>query len=276
MTPEERFFQQLLKKAVCGLGSVIVPPDVDRQTYIDNCFSTETVSVMPEFGGMSFNRVPIALSALQNIEFPEEGNSFGSQVVFLYHPNTRAPFIIAVLDKKNELVGVEWKQFKLFKALGDNFVSVVGDGKRGNLYVTVRGTEDNAGGQILVSVINPQNKGKIQVQVQGDIVIVGNNISMTCLTTKIVSKDSFEVQTDTAVVKAETKISLGKENYEPAVLGNKLKDDIIKPLLSALKTDLMVATAVGPSGPPLPQFTAKIVEIEAKLDTILSQKVETE
>lgn len=272
MKAEQKFFRQLVRKAVCGLGSVIVPPDVDRQTYIDNCFSTETVSIMPEFGGMSFNRVPIALSALQNIEFPAEGKSYGSEVVFLYHPTTRAPFVIAVLNKKNELVGVEWKQFKLFKELGGNFVSMVGDGKRGNLYVTVKGTEDTAGGQILISVTNPQNKGKIQVQVQGDVIVVGTNISMTCTTTKIVSKDSFEVQTDTAIIDAKSKVSLGAENYEPVVLGNQLKD-LLNEVLDKI-TALTVPTAVGPSGPPV--NVADFVAIKSKLNNFLSQKVETE
>lgn len=59
-------------------------------------------------------------------------------------------------------------------------------------------------------------------------------------------------------------------------MGNKLVDDIFKPLFSALKTDLQVSTAMGPSGPPMPNFTAKIVELEQKLSTILSQKTETE
>lgn len=276
MTPEERYFRQLASQTVCGIGSIIVPPDVDRQTFIDRCFSTETVSVLPQTGGLSFNNVPVSLSALQYIEFPVEGNKVGSTVVYLFHPKTNKPIVIAVLSNKSELYGVEWKQFKHFKSENGNYVSVVGDGRRGNLYITVAGTEESSGGQIFVSLLNNSNTGVLRVSVQGDILLVHNNFKMTCVTAEMTCKDKFEVITDDAILNAKTKVSLGKENYEPVVLGNKLKDDIIKPLLDALKKDLTVSTAMGPSGPPLPAFVAKIVEIETKLDSILSQKVETE
>ena len=188
------------------------------------------------------------------------------------------------MSKKRELYGVDWKQFKRFKTEAGNLVSVVGDGKKGNLYVTVVGTENDSGGQILINVQESSNKGVLKVSVQGDIQFINQNFTMNCLTTKIVSKTSIEAETDdltvtaqkTIVLSAEDKISIGKENYEAAVLGDTLKDDIISPLLSALKTDLMVSTAMGPSGPPLPNFVAKIAQIEAKLNNILSQKVEVE
>jgi hypothetical protein len=204
--------------------------------------------------------------------------------VFLFHPKTNKPIVVGVLSKKSELYGVQWKGFKRFKINEGNLVSVIGDAQKGNLFVTVAGDSNSSGGQIWVSIQEPQNKGVLKVSIQGDIQFISQNIELNCLTTKIVSKTSIEAETDdltvtaqkTIKLSAEDKVSIGKENYEKAVLGDTLKDDIISPLLSALKTDLMVSTAMGPSGPPMPNFVAKIAQIEAKLNNILSQKVEVE
>ena len=276
MTEFERLLKMISEQPACGLGCVILPPDVDKQTFIDRCFSTETVSIMSQAGGLSYNNVPISIDALQQIEFPEQPGGFGSVVVFVFHPKTKKPIIVAVLTRTSELYGVEWKQFKRFKNYKDNYVSVVGDGKKGTLIVSVQGTENSGGGQIFINIGEPSNKGNLKISVQGDITFINQNFNINCVATKIVSKESFEVVSEIAKLNASEKVSLGAENYEPLVLGNKLVDDIFKPLFSALKTDLQVSTAMGPSGPPLPTFTAKIVELEQKLNTILSQKTETE
>lgn len=284
MTEQERFLRQMWNNPSCGLGCIIVPPDVDRGKFINRCYSTETVSMVAQSGGFAFHNVPITIEALQYIEFPGEKETYGSVVVFLFHPKTNKPIVVGVLSKKSELYGVQWKGFKRFKINEGNLVSVIGDAQKGNLFVTVAGDSNSSGGQIWVSIQEPQNKGVLKVSIQGDIQFISQNIELNCLTTKIVSKTSIEAETDdltvtaqkTIKLSAEDKVSIGKENYEPVVLGDTLKNDVIAPLLSALKTDLMVSTAVGPSGPPLPNFVAKIAQIEAKLNNILSQKVEVE
>lgn len=255
----EELLKLIANKVWCGLGYVIVPPDIDRQQYIDTCFASETVSIYPECGGTSFNRVPLSQETLQQIEFPDKDKKFGSQVVYLFHPIQKAPIIIAVLSKRNELVGVAYKQFKLFKSDGENWVSLLGDGSKGNLFVTVKSTETN-GGQILIDLVHSDNKAQFKLQVQGNICLVGNVFELRNNSTKILSKE---------------KITLGLEEYEPAVLGQTLCDEVLKPLFSALK-QLKVATAMGPSGIPLPDFTQKVIEIENKLNNILSEKVELE
>ena len=276
MGPEEKFFAKLANQPCCGLGNVIVPPDVDRQAFIDRCFSTETISVLPQPGGLSFNNVPVTLEALQHIEFPEDSEGMGSVVIMVFHPKTSKPIVVGVLSKGTELYGVQWKQFKAFKTDHGNYVSVVGDGQKGYLCVNVKGEEGNSGGNIYVSVEEPSNKGELKVSVQGKVSFIGQEFETSFLTSKIVSKEGFEVQTKVAKILASEKIELGTENLEPTVLGKTLVDEIISPLLSALKTTLKVSTMVGPSGPPLPDFVAKITEIETKVNRILSQKVETE
>lgn len=279
MNDFEKILHTLAQQPCCGLGCVIVPPDVDKQAYIDRCFSTETVSVMSQAGGMSFNNVPISVDALQQIEFPEKAGDFGSAVVFVFHPKTSKPIIVAVLSKKSELYGVAWKQFKRFKGYKGNFVSVLGDGRKGNLYVTVQGDENSKGGQIMINIGEPSNKGKLSVSVQGDIYFINQNFELNCLTTKIVSKDSFMIQTkdfqienETTTVKSSDKISLGNDNYEKAVLGETLKD-LLSDMLDKIMA-LTVSTAMGPSGPPI--NVTDFATIKAKVDQILSNKVELE
>ena len=76
----------------------------------------------------------------------------------------------------------------------------------------------------------------------------------------------------TIVLSAEGKISIGKENYEPGVLGNKLKD-LLGRVLDKIMA-LTVPTAVGPSGVPV--NSADFASIKTELDNLLSQKVEIE
>jgi len=267
----EKFLKQIASKPSCGVGFVIVPPDVTRQEYIDRCYSTETISMMSQSGGMSFNNVPVSQDALGYIEFPEKGK-FGSMVVFVFHPKLSKPIVIAALSKGNEMYGLNWKQFKHFKSEGNNYISVIGDGKRGTLCVTLRGEENNGGGKVYISLAEPSKKGQFTLSVQGDVSIIGNNISLSAEGIKIDCKEDFEVSSNKAIVSAEEKVSLGKENYEPIVLGNKLKDDILQPLMDALQ-NLQVDPI---TYKPLPTFIASIVQITAKLNTILSQKVESE
>ena len=211
MTDFRKLIKALASQPSCGLGCVILPPDVEKQAYIDRCFSTETVSMIAQAGGMSFNNVPISVDALQQIEFPEKPGEFGSVVVFLFHPKTAQPIIVAVLSKKSELYGVNWKQFKRFKRYKSNYVSVVGDGKNGTLFVNVQGDENSKGGQIMISIGEPSNKGQLKISVQGDIHFIHQNLDMVCLTTKIESKESFEVISKIAKLNASEKVSLGAE-----------------------------------------------------------------
>ena len=75
-----------------GIGYIIVPPDVDRQKYIDTCYAKETVSMYLDFGGFSVNNVRISVDALNLIEFPKEGEDFWKLCYFLPSPSEKVSY----------------------------------------------------------------------------------------------------------------------------------------------------------------------------------------
>lgn len=256
-----------MSRIVCGFGYVIVPPDVDRTKYIDSCFASERISFYPEVGGTSYNEALISREALREIEFPEEEKMFGSQIVYLLHPVSAFPIVIAVVSKTDEHLGLGHKEFKLEKGDGSNLVSILGRGKDGNLYVTVQ-SDKQTGGNVVIHIKKATGDGRLYLEVSGDIIIQSTKaISMN-------TEDIFRVR-------AKNKMFLGNKDesaeigsddgFQQVVLGNYL-DEWVSDFAELLK-QLQVATGVGPSGVPLPTWTQQLDQLVNRFKENLSQRV---
>lgn len=274
----------LLKKiqtqTYVGLGYVIVPPDTDRNEYITTCYARETVSFYPDVGGVSYNDIHVSVSALQEIEFPEGSERFGSCVIFLLHPTQRIPIIIGVINKLSESLTLNYKEFKLQKSLGENSVTISGRGDRGNLFVSVN-SDDEYGGKINIKISKTTKDGEFSLEVQGNIKIISTKLlleneefSLEAEKSAIIKTKEFSLEADSIKIKGEKIIELGEKNLKSAVLGDILLNDVIKPLISALKTSPLVTP--GTTGVINPVVLTQIGLIEAKLNTILSEKVKLE
>lgn len=234
----ERLLKLMISKPACGIGYIIVPPDVDRGEYIETCFRTETVSMYPEVGGTSYNNVPLALSALQDIEFPEEGDTFGSQVVYLLHPLQRTPIILAVVDKSDEMKDVGWKQFLLSKENHGDMVQVRGDARKGFLLFKVL-SSSSSGGNIIVQLFKKDGTGKMTVQVQGDIIVYAKNSTIRCEDTfniKAVNKIDFRLYDDSSIIEIEKDIIRLNGGENEGVVNARA----IRSLAQALLQDLLI------------------------------------
>lgn len=233
----ENFLKLLAEKPACGIGFVIVPPDIDRDSYIETCFRTETVSIYPDTGGTSYNNVPISLSALQDIEFPDKEGVFGSQVVYLLHPQQRFPIILAVVDKNNEMKGISWKQFLLSKDHNGSMVQVRGDARKGTLYFNVT-SNTSGGGQIIVRLLKRDGTGKLTVQVQGDIFLYAKNVTMNCtdLSVKAVEKIDLRMLDDSSVIEVEKDIIRLNGGSNEGVVNARA----IRSMAQALLQDLLI------------------------------------
>lgn len=183
-----------------NIGYIIVPPDVDRDNFIANCYSKEEVSIYPETGGTSYNRVKITCDALQTIEFPEEGDAFGSMVLFFLHPIQRYPIVFGVLDKKNECKLLQWKQFKLVKSYKNSEVDIVGDAARSSLLIKVKGGNGNSS-NFTIMVQDPESKGTLNLMVQGNINLMCDCLSLLNRDLEIVSKGSVKLTNNLTEIK---------------------------------------------------------------------------
>ena len=270
-----------------GIGYVIVPSDVNREEYIANCYLTESVSIYPEIGSLSYNNVKVSVNCLNNLEFPE-GGQFGSCVVYILHPTQKIPIIIGILSKTDESFSLNYKLFKLMKSLGNNSVSITGDGENGNLLINVHSDTDE-GGQIIIDVNNYSETGLFKLKVRGNIVVLSKAMTLEAseefnLKSKIanVITEEFTLDSKTTTLKGDKikflnkEVELGEKNLEYAVLGDSLKNDIIKPLLAALKSFSVIVSSMGPTTVVSPETLIKLEAIEDKLEKILSQKVKVE
>lgn len=191
MTGKE-ILKLLGSKIYVNIGYIIVPPDVERGTFIADCYSKEEVSIYPETGGTSYNRVKITPDSLQNIEFPNEGEDFGSMVIYFFHPIHRYPIVFGVLDKRNECKFLQWKQFKRSKVYKDSEVTVLGDAVRSSLKIKVKGG-NGKNGSFLIRVEDPEGKGFLDLTVQGNVRLLCNTLSILNRDLSIVSKNSLSI-----------------------------------------------------------------------------------
>lgn len=187
-------------KARIGLGFVIVPTDVDRDSYIVNCFLKETVSFTPEDGGLAFHNAKLVNGLIQDIVFPTEENIFGSTILYLVHPVYRYPIVFGLLDRKEETKLLEWGQFKFSKSYKGAECTILGNGSRGSLLVKVKGNS-KYNGRLNVQVIDSENQGKLDLEVQGNLSIVTSLISILNKDFEIVTSNSLKCTNNTTSLK---------------------------------------------------------------------------
>lgn len=226
-------------------GYVICPTDISIDKYIETCFKTETISFVTDLGARVYHDVKIDPWILQRIDFPdsERKEINGSLIIFSYEENTYAPIILGVLARNDQINFSFPHQQRLFKSKGDNFASLIVDGKKGQTIINVNGDDES---EIVIRATSPEQNSKIILESNNEVFVRSTN--------------KVHIQSKAIV--------LGNQNYEPAVLGNTLIEEILSPLIDAI-TQLTVPTAMGPSGVPInnPQFS----EIQNKLDIILSK-----
>lgn len=218
------------RRNTVNVGYVVLPSDADgdsRDKYVQNCISTETVTLLTIDGEFIFNSL-IDKSVLQLIEFPKKFKEIGSAVVFITEPFKNQAIVIGVLNRGDDSQCLEEKQFLLRKFNETCNVSVLGDSKRGTLNIDLTRSDDKD--TILnINVRNSSKKAKINLFVDG-----GVNIKA--------SGDKISIDSDTM-------IEFGTENLNRAMLGDMFKTNFLDPLFDAIQK--MVLTT--PSGPTTPQ-----------------------
>jgi hypothetical protein len=190
------------KRYHIGICYVILPGNVDRDTYIQGCFRKGMVTVQFENGSF-MNDVHIDIETLQNIDFPEATQQLGSALVYNNEYVHNKPMIIGRLLKGDETTNLSEKEFRFERYSQNGSVSISGKGKDGNLFIKVSATIDSLDttktrGNIFVDVINSNNEGNINLNVQGNINIELQNFNMNILNSSTIkAKSDINIDTDT-------------------------------------------------------------------------------
>lgn len=252
------------ERYVVGSCYAIIPGGVDRDTYVEDCLRRSIITVQIEDGSHMFN-IPVGYSILKEIDFPEEIEQLGSQLIYVTYPIHNKPVIIDRILKDDEATSLSENEFRLEKFTSGGSVSISGKGKDGNLFINVEGKTEG-GGKMYIDVSGPENTGEIIVNLKGDLNAEMQNLNLNILNQiNVTNKEGINVDSDEV-------INFGSENLEPAAKANTLVSKL-GDMLDGIVV-LTVPTAFGPSGVPINAST--FTQIKALLDEIKSKLVNLE
>ena len=250
-----------------GVANIIIPPDVDRDTFVAECLRIGRVSIQPEWNN-SIHRVKCDKGVLQQIRFPtlEDDDIQGSQVVFLTMSKQQQPIVIACIDSIVEYGSLDENQFQLSKRTDFGSVSIIGDGK-GRLSVSIS-SEAKKQGLFDISITNPDDSAKLNVNVRGTSSIT------TSGKTSLLSNAEVEVKVTDG--ETESYLSITKDEIlqisesikhnsgkEPMLLGQSTID-LLQEFINLVATSIVM-------GQPLSN-AANIARLATQLNSLLSQK----
>lgn len=240
------------KRHTVGVAYIIIPDDIDRDTYVQDCLRRGRVSIQTEDGDVVLD-CPVGLSILQQLEFPPEVEQkvdqevvrqLGSCVLFVNEYRHNKPIITDRLIKDDESTNYVENEFKLEKYTENGSVVISGIAKDGNLFISVSGKGEN-GGKIFIDAAHPENEGAIVVNLQGNFQMELQAMVLNMLKgLNIVTKEDININAegeDAEGVKAVINLGDTEEGVEPVLLGDKTIVELNKEVQAL--TDLITSIA---------------------------------
>ena len=249
-----------MEKTSLIIGRVIVPTDVDRDSFVGYCLRANVVSVATSDGEL-YKDCPIVVSVfgedegfVSSLDFPIDSNGLGSTVVMVTEPKGGKPMVLGCLSTKDTYFGCsEEKQILIKRTWTDddglNAVQVDLSGRRGIISI-MSDAEGAEGGNVLVRAKNGENKGELELKADllkmyfsNDVVWESEtNVTMTVIGTlektvkeaynmTVSNPSTWEFEDDvtlhsqsTAKFDADSEVQLGSGNYQPVLLGDDTVD----------------------------------------------------
>jgi len=273
-----------------GVGFVVVPSEVDRVQYINDCYRTNTLTINGGKGYGYFSGVHADINVMQNIKFPTDEENRGTPVVWVKDAVSQLPVIVAVLRKQGDYYYLDENQYRLKRGTETRNVEIFVDGNTAGLDITVLGDKDEPA-NIDIKLSSENADSVLNVSCDNEINIIGNKsvnvVTNQKATLKVKEKGeekmslSYELgvgleykdefENEVVAKKGEVNIISKKINHnsgkEPMVLGNTLAE-----LLDETLKAIQAITVISPVGvTSVPVNIARFVAIQAKLDTIKSK-----
>lgn len=273
-----------------GVGFVVVPSEVDRVQYINDCYRTNTLTINGGKGYGYFSGVHADINVMQNIKFPTDEENRGTPVVWVKDAVSQLPVIVAVLRKQGEYYSLNENQFRLKRGTETRNVEIFIDGSTSALDITILGDKEEPA-NIDVKLSSENADSILTVSCDNEINIIGEKaVNVTTnkkATLKVTEKGedkmslSYELgvglkykdefENEVTAKEGQVDVISKKINHnsgkEPMVLGNTLAD-----LLDEMLKAIQAITVISPVGvTSVPVNIKDFAAIQAKLDTIKSQ-----
>jgi hypothetical protein len=226
-----------------GHAYVVIPEDVDREEYINDCYSLKSVAIQTDELGV-ITKVLVGKQDMKDIEFPDTAEELGSMVLFVSIPGSNRYSILKVYEV-HDYVSPDREHMYSFSAKLEEKAAFIGvDGANGAVSISSQN-----GKGIDVSAVGDEadlnmNAGRSMKAESIDVTITGyNSINFRVPNNggddtiiKYTSGEGFSyfdeyenailLNEEMAQVKSK-KINLG-DGAEPLILGQKLVDFLDK------------------------------------------------
>lgn len=158
-----------------SLWQVVIPADVEREVFVEQCINTNTISISNQVGEVR-SWVICGDLALQQLEFPPDGR-LGSTVI-VGNVQTDGGEKLVVLDivrTRDKLFNNQENAYRFQKVTETGEAEITIRGKRGDIYMSVNSSEED-GGNVVLDITNAEGAGRLEVNVNGNATIVAKNI----------------------------------------------------------------------------------------------------
>lgn len=273
-----------------GVGFVVVPSEVDRVQYINDCYRTNTLTINGGKGYGYFSGVHADINVMQNIHFPTDEENRGTPVVWVKDAISQLPVIVGVLRKQNEYYSLNENQWRLKRGTETRNVEIFVDGTTAGLDITVLGDKDEPANIDIKltsenkdSVLNVVSDNEINITGEKAVNVTTNQKATLRVTEKGEDKMSLsyelgiglkykdEFENEITAKDGQVDIISKKINHnsgkEPMVLG-----DTLATLLDEMLKAIQAITVISPVGQTsVPVNISDFAAIQAKLNTIKSK-----
>ena len=272
-----------------GVGFLVVPEEIDRTKYIQDCYRTQTVSMNGGEGYGYFNAVRCPQNILENLSFPTETNR-GTPVIWVKDGMTHLPVIIGWLRKEGDFYALGENQWRISRGNEKRNVEIFVDGNETSMQINVMGDSEYPANvdikltsQNKDSVFNLSSDNEVNVNAVNKLSLSSNkelNLRVDekgetkgkltyVLGTGFVFEDEFKNKIE--MYEEGVKITSEKidhnEGKEPMVLGDTLAK-LLEDFLSAVQK-LTVISPVGQTSVPV--NIADFVAIQKRVEEIKSK-----
>ena len=252
-------FDPTTRKSI-NTGYIIIPDNIDRGKFIEQCLRKERFSILVEGGGGFLHNCYITKSALRDISFPKHNERLGSAVVFFTEPFGGKAVITGVVSKDDQ-TSINKEEILVFKKTKDGNYALISVDGNGQVNIDVIGTRGT--GKLNINVrndsydaeVNLKVRGKINLYYEGDttLKVVGGDVNL--ISSKDVNitanRDVTLSSTKNVNVKSDKLMVHGAS--ESMIKGDTLYDELIKTndvLQSILQVLLGVPVAEAGNGAP--------------------------
>lgn len=220
-----------------SIWRVVLTPGMDRDVYIKQCFLTGTVSIS-NFNGETSNKIKIGKLNLQQIVFPIDDVSYGSEVLCASLPYSGELRVIDVYSTESEFTDQKEEQFVFQKRINDGYASEIIDGE-GNIILSV--LSNSKVGKITINCIGNNKSGVVDISSNGVVQIKSPNVKLISEEIQLNEKgEPILLGQKTVQFLSDLLDQLGQESAGPyPLLGNSLyiqMKDKLEELKSKLST----------------------------------------